>query len=141
MILLREGQTPILKAVTSLISLKVGWKAISLSFAVRYQFIKFSIYSLVAYQTHALFLSKTCFKFTNKLSSSKFLYHANISSQKIHFISCELGQKKKKSERLSSFPSNSIALNMPLAFLGKKKLIIEYASQLKTKLALGTPLD
>ncbi|XP_028548227.1 uncharacterized protein LOC114578859 [Dendrobium catenatum] len=74
---------PLLEKITVLLS---GWKARTLSFAGRLQFIKYTIINSVAYWIRSMIIPKSIYKYIGKLCS-KFLYHGDIDSKKIHLIS------------------------------------------------------
>ncbi|KAL0928980.1 hypothetical protein M5K25_000919 [Dendrobium thyrsiflorum] len=63
-----------------------GWKAKSLSFAGRLQFLRFTIWNTIAYWIRGVILPKTCHKQISKIASN-FLYFGDLNAKKLHIVS------------------------------------------------------
>ncbi|PKU86369.1 Putative ribonuclease H protein [Dendrobium catenatum] len=75
--------SPLLDVISNRLS---GWKAKSLSFPGRLQFLKFTIWNTIAYWIRGAIIPKSICKQMAKLSA-KFLYFGNIDSRKLHMVS------------------------------------------------------
>ncbi|XP_020696497.2 uncharacterized protein LOC110109654 [Dendrobium catenatum] len=63
-----------------------GWKARNLSLAGRFQYLKHTIFNILAYWIRSTIIPKGCSKVINSMCS-KFLYHGDIHKKKLHVIS------------------------------------------------------
>ncbi|PKU67688.1 Putative ribonuclease H protein [Dendrobium catenatum] len=74
---------PLLQKIATLLE---GWKAKTLSFAGRIQFIKFTIANTLAYWIRGSIIPKSCYKLINRMCS-RFTFFGNINERKLATIS------------------------------------------------------
>ncbi|KAL0910547.1 hypothetical protein M5K25_021541 [Dendrobium thyrsiflorum] len=74
---------PLLQKISTYLD---GWKAKTLSFAGRIQYLKFTISNTLAYWIRGSIIPKGCCKLINRLCS-RFLYFGNTNARKLHTIS------------------------------------------------------